>query len=534
MGTWITLEEARALPPGQEKDWAYNALDVTGTLEIAEALLPRLNDKPNEAATYAFERAIQAPALAMMLTGVLVDAPKRAKMVEELKRELKKDERAIAKMPIVMENWDGVEKETGFCPAEFGKHHKWDRTVPDLLPDGHPNYSRACTRCGVSRFHPKPFEANSTDQVQHLIYDILHIPPMENKQHKASTDDDILDRLGNKYETLKPLTDAIRAVRDKNKQLGSLNARLSRDGRYPSSFNVGAAWTGRFSSSKNPYGLGGNLQNVAERHRGVFVADPGKCLGYADYMQGESNLVAHLSGDPKYIEAHKLGDVHTYATRLIWKALPWTWDLKADKKIAKTLPAWDPVPGHDFRFQAKRIQHGSNYLLSPRGIFYIAHIPIKEAESAQRNYFSEFEFIPAWQRNVIKTIREHGPLINPFHRKIVLMGRPWDEHTWKQGCAFLPQSALAEMTNISLWLVWYYLGPLGVEVLAQVHDAILFQYPRGREDLAKRVAEIMSFPVHVTDFNGVCRVMRIGSEVAVGKNWGHYHAESNPEGLKEI
>lgn len=532
MAKVITLQEARDLPLGQLRDWAYNALDTTGTREIADVLLPRLNEAT--ARTYAFERALQAPALAMMLRGVRVDETLRNDMVKALRRELKKDLDGVGKMQQILEVWDGTEKETGFCPMEFGKHHKWPRGVADS-PD------RLCERCHAPRIKPKAFEPNSSDQVQHLFYDLLKVPPMLNKKHEVSADEDVLERIGAKYATLKPITDAILSVRDKAKQLGSLSARLTPDGRYPSSFNIGAAWTGRQSSSKNPYSLGGNLQNVAERHRAAFTSDPGYDIGYADYMQGESNIVAHLSGDPKYIEAHKGGDVHTFVTRYVWPNMqpPWTGDLKLDKKIAKQLPTWDNVPGHDFRFQCKRIQHGSNYGLTPFGISMIAHIPFPEAKAAQRNYYTEFEYIPAWQQWVGGEIREHKALVNPLGRTITLFGRPWDGHTWKQGLAFLPQSLLADMDNIAMWRVWMELESEGVHLLAQVHDALLFQFPRGRLDLARRVAAIMSFPVHVTDINGVTREMRIGSEVAVGRNWGHFNDDPtqgpiNLYGIKEL
>lgn len=524
MGTIITLEEARSLPPGQLKDWAYNALDNTGTREIADVLLPRLNSKTGR--TYAFERALQAPAMSMMLRGVNVDQPRRKAMVKSLERELAAALKSIGQMEQIKEVWDGIEMETGICPAEFGKHHKWPRGVPDS-PD------RRCERCGVPRVKPLAFEPGSPSQVKHLFYDLLKIPEHRGKDGEVSTNEDVLERIGNKYAHVKPITDAILEVRNKVKQLGSLTARLTASGRYPSSFNVGAAWTGRFSSSANPFRLGGNLQNVAERHRAVFTSDPGYDIGYADYMQGESNIVAHLSGDDRYIEAHALGDVHTYVTRYIWPELPWTGDLKLDKKIAKQSPPWDLAPGHDYRFQCKRIQHGSNYGLSPMGISMIAHIPLKEAKRAWENYMSEFEFIPAWQKWVGNEINEHRPLANPLGRTVTLFGRPWDGHTWKQGLAFLPQSTLADMDDIALWRVWYELEREGVQLLAQVHDALLFQYPRGRLDLARKVGELMSFPVPVTDIRGHTRIMRIGSEVAVGRNWGHA-SESNPLGIKEL
>lgn len=517
----LSLTEAQATQ-GQLRQWAYNALDVTGTHEVWGVLRPRLS--PNQSRIYAFERALQAPALSMMMRGVRVDVQKRKEMVQSLERELKKDTLAIAKSPLVQGVWDGVEKETGFCPKAFGKRHKWPRGVPDT-PE------RCCERCGTSRFRPVAFNANSSSQVHHLLYELHGIPTHRNKTGEVSTDDDTLGRIKNKYPRVAPLCDMILAVRDKKKQLGTLNGRLTSDGRYPSSFNVGAAWTGRFSSSKSPFGQGGNLQNVAPRHRRVFIPDPGMDMFYTDFMRGESHLVAYLTGDPKYIEAHN-SDTHTYVTRLLWPELPWTGDMSKDKKIAKALPDWDPVEGHDFRFQAKRIQHGSNYGLTPYGIAMIAKIPVAQAKIAYERYMTEFDYIPAWHGWMRQQVREQRPLINPLGREIELVGRPWDDSTWRQALAFLPQGTLADIEDLALWRVWRELEAAQVFLLAQVHDALLGQYPRGRLDLVRQVLQYMRIPVPVTDFQGNTRTMVIGVEAAVGRNWGH-KGDDNPYGLDE-
>lgn len=522
MAVTLSLIEAQALPPGQLRAWGYNALDCTGTLEVSNELLGMLS--PAQARTYAFERQLQGPALSMMMRGVRVDIPRREAMIKELKKELIKDEAQITTMAEVAV-WDGHELETGVCPSNGGKRHRWPRGVPD-------SSERRCSCCGAARIRPKAFEPNSSHQMSRLIYDLHKIPPYTNKQGKVSTDDDTLSRIAKKHPEIAGLCFAVLAVRDKQKQLGSLSARLSGDGRYMSSFNVGAAWTGRFSSSKNPFGLGGNLQNVAPKHRRVFVADPGMELGYADYMQGESNIVAHLSGDPKYIEAHKLGDVHTYVTRYIWPELPWTGDLAKDKKIAKRNPPWDLAEGHDYRFQCKRIQHGSNYGLTPFGISMIAQIPFQEAKSAYERYMTEFEYIPAWQQWKKGQLLEHKVMMNSLGRAWQPFDRPWDKHTWRQALAFDAQSLLADIDDIALYYVWLELEEQEVQLLAQVHDALLHQFPAGRYDLERELLKRMQIPVPVTDYRGNTRLMTIGVETATGKNWGHKSAD-NPAGIDE-
>jgi DNA polymerase I-like protein with 3'-5' exonuclease and polymerase domains len=522
----LNLTDARNLPVGsQERAWAYNALDVTGTREVADVILPRLNESQQR--IYAYERALTAPATAMMDRGFNVDQMKRQRLITELKRELAKDLRKIGKIKLINDVWDLKEKETGTCLHSTRKDHKhvWPRAKKgEPKPD---EATMVCSACGTPRLKPKPFNANSSHDVDHLMYDLLKVPVMTNKKGQRSADGDILERIGNKYESCRPITDAIFDIRDKKKQLGSLNARLTKSGRYASSFNIGAAWTGRQSSSKNPYGEGGNAQNVAPRHRLILTADPGKELVYADLKQAESNVVAHISGDATYIDAHLSGDVHTYVARLVWPELPWNGDLKKDKAIAKRLPEWDNVEGHDFRFQAKRIQHGSNFGLTPPGISMIARIPIKQAYKAQENYFDEFPFIRGWQQGVAQTIKEHKPLVNILGREITLFGRPWDPHTVKQGLAFIPQSSVADIVNLAMLRIWRTLDPEVLELLSQVHDALIAQYKVENREVLHKMKALMEIPIPV---NG--RIMIIQPEIAYGRNWGH-RSDDNPNGIWE-
>lgn len=527
-----SLQQAKDMPKGQLKDWLYNGLDNTGTREIADVLLPRLN--ANQAKFYAFERALQGPAMAMMQRGINIDGIQRQKMITELKRELARDVSTLAKNNAISSRWDYTVKNTGSCPTPLRKDgkHKWEKWAKGASEVG-----RHCVACHADRLIPDPFNANSSDHVDHLVYDLLNIPVHRDKKGNRSTGGDILERLSNKFEQYRPILDGIQAVRDKKKQLGSLQARLSPDGRYPSSFNIGAAWTGRQSSSKNPYGEGGNAQNVAPRHRRIFIADPGKLLAYIDLKQAESNVVAHLSGDETYIEAHKSGDVHTYVARLVWPELPWTGDLKKDKKIAKALPEWDPVEGHDYRFQAKRIQHGSNLGLTPPGISMIARIPMQQAYTAQGNYFNEFPFIRQWQNQTARDIENHLPLYNVLGREITLFGRPWEKHTINQGYAFKPQSSVADILDLGMYRVWREQDPTGgdadeVELLAQIHDALLLQFDKQRSHVLHKTKSLLEIPIKVKGLDGKERVMMIEAEVAIGYNWGK-QSEDNPRGMYE-
>lgn len=526
-----TLETAQTAT-GQVRKWLYNGIDCLATREIADTLRPLMDPQIKRA--YGMQRAAQNPAMAMTLRGILIDEDARAEASKAVTKEAKDLEKAIDALPQVRDIWDGTELVSGACRKSTRKdgRHTWEKGVPDT-PE------RKCVSCGKSRFQRSAFNPHSSDQCKHLLYDLLGIKKYFNKEGKLSTDDDILERMGRKYPKVGELTAKIRDVRGLRKQLTTLNAKLSPDGRYRTEFSVGTAWTMRWSSKDDPFGFGGNVQNIAERHRSMFIPDPGYDLCYADLKQAESNIVAHLAGDEEYIEAHRSGDVHTFVTRLVWPELEWTWDLVQDKAVAKQLPPWDPAPGHDYRFQAKRIQHGGNYGLTPFGVAMIAKIPVAAAQTAAIRYHRAFPGIRVWQRATRVKVEAQEPLVSPLGIRTKLFGRPWDEHTYKQGLSVLPQGTVAHIIDIGVWRIWKEMDPHEVELLAQVHDALLFQYPKGRLDLVKKALELMRVPVPVLGADGKLRVVTIETEAAVGQNWGHFNDKPekgplNLNGLKEI
>lgn len=517
----ISLEEAQTLPKGQIRDWVYNAADSTGTLEVKNVIRPQLT--PRQQRIYAFERACQGPGMTMMLRGIQVNRAKRSRAIDNLKRELGVEVRKVSKMDLVTSVWDMTEKETGKCPKSTRKdgRHTWPRGVPDA--------ERSCENCGTPRLKIKPFNCNSSQQCKRLLYDLLGCKRRYDKDGNVTADEDAIRATGEKYPKVKELTDAILAIRSAKKQLGFLQARLTPSGRYRYTMTVGGAWTARFSGSRNPIGEGSNPQNIAERHRHIFEADHGYELFYADLERAESCVIAYVSGDEAYIKAHE-GDTHTHVCQIVWPDLGWTGDPIADKKMASsTYPDWDQAPGHNYRFQSKRVQHGCNLGLTPRGLALLAKIPLREAERAYDAYFYEFAGVKAWQNSIREKVETLQPIISPLGRDIPLFGRPWDEHTYKQGLAAIPQSVVADLVNMAIWHVWYNWDPRQIQLLAQVHDAMMGQWRLEQRDYAAIiVAEAMRIPVQIGE-----RTMVIPVEVMAGNNWGK-RSEDNPHGMVEL
>jgi hypothetical protein len=517
---------------GPRQHWAYNGFDCCGTREVYDVLRPRLD--PLQAVTYKFQLACQAPAMAMMLRGLGVDEGERVVTLNRTETEFATAHAALD--AFIGETWTGTVKETGSCPKSTRKDgkHVWPRGVPDDDP------IRACVCCGAPRFKRAPFNAMSDDQCPVLLYGILGLHPERNKQGKVSTDREVLDRIERNSAKARPFVTAIKAIRALHKVIEKL--RKCAGGRLWFSMNVGAADTGRWSSSDNPYKRGDNAQNITEKLRKVFVADPGRWMFYADLEQAESNCLAHLAGDKAYIAAHRNGNVHVAVCRLCWPmAAAWTGDDRRDKVLAETtFPVWDKL--NPLYRNAKVNAHGSNYVMTPMGVAREAHIPLAAAKEFQRRYFSEFPAIRAYHHYIARVGIEVGELTTPLGRRRQFFGRRWakgggiDGHTHRQMVAFGPQSMVADILDTALWHVWNEMDPVELEVLVQVHDAILGQWVSGvgskSERAIERLVELMQMPVTVTDFMGVQRLMKIPVEVKVGRNWGKWDATTNMEGLR--
>lgn len=498
---------------GARQHWAYNALDTCVTREVFDVLEPRLTDTTR--LTYEFEMACQAPAMAMMRRGVRVDAAGLLRALEELDKD-ERTSHARCNELIPPGAWEHKRKVTGLCTD--GGRHKW--------PKGEPDETRCCEKCHTPRMAVSGFNPLSHPQGRELLYRQLGIPEHYNKKNIVSVDDDVLERLAEKYPQYAPLINEIRNSRGIRKTIGVLKSDVSTDGRMRSSFNVGAPDTGRWSSSSNPYGEGTNLQNITEKLRYIFVADPGMELVYADLKTGESFCVAYLSEDEQYIKAHLEGDPHTYVARLVWPELPWTGDLKKDRKIAESMnPKWDDLPGHNFRYQAKRIQHGSNYGMTPYGIAMLAHIKVKDAEEAQERYFTAFPGIPAWQKRKIAELERYHSFTSPLGRFRQFFGRHWDKHVQRQFIAAEPQGMVADILDVALCRIWRELDtglllpprtsdPNRLWLLAQVHDAILAEVRAGDDATVERMLELMRVPVPVYG-----RIMVIGADCKRGPHW---------------
>src|SRR6266567_6453074 len=295
-------------PDQQEKDWVYNGLDCCVTAEVLEALRPQLDDQTS--ATYAFSQALQGPALEMRLRGILVDQRRKQEVIDEF-----------------YDHIDRLEMQLEQIVLDGGGLHTFNwRSNPDL---------------------------------HNLFYNHLQIPPIR-RGGKSTVNRDALEKM-EVYLVAKPIIAHLTAMRDLFAKIKMLKTEIDHDDRIRTSYNIAGTSTGRFSSSYSEFGSGGNLQNVEESLRSIFISDPGWKFAKFDAKAGESYCVGAIEGnlfnDWRYLDAVESGDVHTTVARMCWPQLPWTGNLKRDKAIAE-----QPYYRHySYRFMCKKLGHGSNY-----------------------------------------------------------------------------------------------------------------------------------------------------------------------------
>jgi DNA polymerase I-like protein with 3'-5' exonuclease and polymerase domains len=489
-----------------QKHSIYNALDCCLTQEIFGVLdkqLHQTND-PVAARIYAFERGMQAPALDMMLRGFRIDQYQRRVAISDLQQRRFKIERILDQ----------------FARAVWGK--------------------------GLNPGSPKQMKDFFYYDKAGLCLPEQH--KIERGVRKVSTDRECLEKL-KAYFYAVPIINAVLAIRDTIKKLGVLTSEVDRDGRLRTSYNVAGTETGRWSSSANAFGSGTNLQNITPELRRMFISDKGKKLCYLDLEQAESFVVGLLvwmcTGDGSYLDACESGDLHTSTARLVWPNLGWLDDKGLNKKIAEQVF----YRGFSYRDMAKRGGHGTNYYGTPRTMAKHLKVLVDLMVDFQGRYFRAYPGLGGpdgygprrltWHKYVAQELGIHQVLTTPLGRQRHFFGRPGDDATLREAIAYVPQSVVGDLLNYVLWCFWHQFQE--VQLLAQIHDAIIFQFDEGTEDrILPRALSMAKVPITVESLvePGKYRTITIGSECKIGWNWADAEIKTslgkkikNPDGL---
>jgi DNA polymerase-1 len=460
----------------------YCGLDTLVTFEVFEELCALIASRAVEGearwpVTYNFERGLQAPAIEMMLRGFLIDDFERARGIAHTRSEYA------------------------------------------LLRSQLDELANAVWSAGLNPQSPKQLKA--------FFYERMRLPEQwisVKGERKLSLNREVLEKL-EIYLHARPIIALILEARTLRKRLSVLETEVSHDGRMRTSYNIAGTNTGRWSSSSDVTGIGTNLQNITPELRRMFIADPGWKICGIDLEQAESREVGWLCytlfADSSYLDACEGGDLHTTTARLIWPDRAWTGDARADRALAEEIFYRD----FSYRDMAKRGGHGSNYMGTAWTMSRHLKVPARVMDTFQTAYFAAYPCIQRWHQWVAQQVQRHGTLTTPFGRERRFFGRPDDDTTLRKAIAFSPQSSTGDRLNLGLWRIWKNMP--SIQLLAQVHDAVYFQYPEDADEHAL-VAQALAL-VRVTLRAGG-REFVIPGEAKIGWNWAQASAD-NPDGL---
>ena len=352
------------------------------------------------------------------------------------------------------------------------------------------------------------FNIKSTQQLGHILFDKLKLPAGKKTKKKTgfSTDVNVLAELARDHE--------LPALILKHRTLAKLKSTYTdalldlvnpETGRIHTSFNQTVTATGRLSSS-DP-----NLQNIPIRIdegreiRKAFVPKKGWYLVAADYSQVELRILAHCSDDQILIKAFMEDeDIHTRTAEEVFQVFP-----------SFITP--------ELRQQAKAINFGIIYGMSPFGLSKQLAISRKMAKTYIDNYFARYKgvkkFIDSTIEEAIKTKQTSTllgrirllPDINSSNKNIRQFAERTAINTPIQGSA-------ADLIKVAMIKVDQALKEKKMQsaMLLSVHDELIFEVPPNELSVVKKlVKKIME---------GVWELkVPLKVNVAYGKNWAEAH-----------
>ncbi|MBI1799948.1 MAG: DNA polymerase I [Candidatus Eisenbacteria bacterium] len=341
---------------------------------------------------------------------------------------------------------------------------------------------------------------NSGPQLAKLLFEKFALPSGRRTRSGYSTDSEVLEGLADQHPFPRLLLEYRALAKLKSTYLDALPAQVdSADGRVHTTFEPTGAATGRLSSSRP------NLQNIPIRTpqgrsiRRAFVAESGGILIGADYSQIELRVMAHLSGDPRLIEAFRAGeDVHASTARRIFGV---------------TSGELDPR----LRSRAKIVNFGVIYGMGGRSLATQMGIPLADAKEFIRGYFQVYAGVREYLDRTLEEARSRGWVATLMGRRRYLpqlrSSNGLERSNAERAAINTPiQGSAADLVKLAMLKVRAALAGAhpGARLLLQVHDELLLECPAAHAD---RVAEIvrremegcypMSVPLTVTIGRGL-------------------------------
>lgn len=438
---------------GEDQLWTYNCKDAVITFEVDTAQQAAV-DQMRLREVHDFQQKLFWPVLDSMNRGLRVDTSRRGDFAFTLQEEI-------------------------------AKREQW---LIDTLGE--------------------PLNIKSPLQMKRMFYETLgQKPVLSRKTGTVTCDDEALRKIAEREPLLLPVTKKIAELRSLGVFLSTfVNAPLDIDGRMRCSFNIAGTETYRFSSSKNAFGSGLNLQNIPKgggddelelpNVRSLFIPDPGMTFFDIDLSSADLRIVVWESDEPEFKAMLKEGlDPYTEIAKEFYN----------DRTITKKDPR---------RQTFKSFAHGTNYLGTAKGLAERLGLGVHEAEKTQKWYFGRFPKIKKWQDDLKDQVYKRRMVQNVFGYRCYFFDRI-EGTIFNQAAAWIPQSTVACLINRAYVKIYEELPD--VQVLLQVHDSLAGQFPTHLGDWA--VKQIVSKAEIELPYPGDPLVIPVGVKTS-NRSWG--------------
>ena len=345
------------------------------------------------------------------------------------------------------------------------------------------------------------FNINSTQQLGHILFDKLGLPPVKKTKTGYSTNAEVLEKLKGQHEIVDVILEYRQYTKLKSTYVDGLSKVIAADGRIHTSFQNTVTATGRLSSTEP------NLQNIPVRTelgaelRKMFVPAEGCVLVDADYSQIELRLLAHIAGDEHMIAAFNSGeDIHTVTASQVFGVPP--------EEVT-----------HEMRRRAKAVNFGIVYGISDFSLSQDIGVARWEAKEYMEKYFERFSGVHAYMADVVEKAKRDGYVCTLLGRRRwlpELKSSNFNLRSFGERVALnMPiQGTAADVIKLAMIHVDERLraDAPAARLVLQVHDELIVECPEAE---AERVKALLS-----EEMQSVMKLaVPLRADSAAGRSW---------------
>ncbi len=349
------------------------------------------------------------------------------------------------------------------------------------------------------------FNINSTQQLGHILFDQLGLPPVKKTKSGWSTNADVLEKLRGEHPIIERILEYRQLTKLKSTYADGLSKVIDPDGRIHTSFQNTVTATGRLSSTEP------NLQNIPVRTelgselRKMFAAPAGVVLVDADYSQIELRLLAHMAGDQAMIDGFRTGeDIHTITASQVFN-----------------VPAGEVTPL--MRRSAKAVNFGIVYGISPYSLSQDIGVSVQEAKEYMDKYFAHYSGVRAYMDGVVEQAKQAGYVATLWGRRRwipEIKSSNFNTKSFGERVALNApiQGTAADIIKLAMIRVRNRLKAEGLEgkLVLQVHDELIVECPEAEADA---VCSLLK-----EEMEGVAALsVPLLAETHAGKTWAEAH-----------